>query len=238
MDKMKKLKKINSLLIEHFGVPKRAKRLPNPVDLLIATILSQNTNDQNSYKAFKNLKDNYKNWKDVAKLTKSKLLKLIKIAGLGEQKSDAIKGFLNEQLSERGKINLNYLKKMTDDNVISELSAYKGIGLKTSACVLLFSMDRNVCPVDTHVHRTLNRIGVVKTKSPDKTFFEIQNFIPEKSAHSLHTNLIRLGREICKPLNPKCVICPLIKTCNYEDKNLMPVATKNSNKDFMLLDSV
>ncbi len=238
MDKMKKLNRINLLLIKKFGIPKRAKQLPNPVDLLIATILSQNTNDRNSYKAFKNLKDKFKNWEDVARMPKSKLLKLIKIAGLGEQKSNAIKGFLNKQLSQKGKINLDYLKKMTDDKVIKELSAFKGIGLKTSACVLLFSMDRNVCPVDTHVHRTLNRIGAVKTKYPDKTFFEIKNFIPEKSAHSLHTNLIRLGREICKPLNPLCSVCPIMKNCDYKDKNLMPVAIKKSNKDFMLLDSV
>ena len=238
MDKKEKLKKINSLLIKQFGIPKRAKRLPNPVDLLIATILSQNTNDQNSYKAFKNLKENCKDWEEVAKLPKNKLLKLIKVAGLGKQKSAAIKGFLNEQLSKRGKINLNYLKKMSNQEIIEELTSFNGIGVKTSSCILLFSLDRNVCPVDTHVHRTLNRIGVVKTNSPDKTFLEIQDFVPEKVAHSLHTNLIRLGREICKSQNPLCSICPLKKICNYPDKNLMPVANKNSAKDFMLLDSV
>ena len=238
MDKKKNLNKINALLIKQFGIPKRAKRFPNPVDLLIATILSQNTNDQNSFKAFKNLKDNYSNWEDVAKLPKKKLLKLIKVAGLGEQKSSAINGFLNEQLSKRSKIDLDYLKKMPDEKIIEKLTAFKGIGLKTSACVLLFSMGRNVCPVDTHVHRTLNRIGIIKTKSPDKTFLEIQEFIPEKVAHSLHTNLIRLGREICKPQNPLCGACPLEKVCNYPNKNLMPVANKTKNKDFMLLDSV
>lgn len=238
MDKKDKLERINLLLIKEFGIPKRAKRLPNPVDLLIATILSQNTNDQNSYKAFKNLKDNYNNWEDVAKLPKNKLLKLIKVAGLGEQKSSAIKNFLTEHLTKRKKINLNYLKNLTDKDIISELTSFKGIGLKTSACVLLFSLDRNICPVDTHVHRTLNRIGIVKTHTPDKTFFEINEFIPENTSHSLHTNLIRLGREICKSQSPICYVCPLKRTCTYSEKNLMPVANKTKNKDFMLLDSV
>ncbi len=238
MIKKNKLKKINSLLIKQFGVPNRAKRLPNPVDLLIATILSQNTNDQNSYKAFRNLKENHKSWEEVVRLPKNKLLKLIKVAGLGQQKCSAIKGFLNEQISKNGKINLNYLKKQSDKDIIAELTSFKGIGLKTSACVLLFALDRNVCPVDTHVHRTLNRIGIVKTNTPDKTFLEINDYIPDNEAHSLHTNLIRLGREICKSQIPTCYVCLLKEICKYPEKNLMPVESKNSSKDFMLLDNV
>ncbi len=86
----RKISIINKLLVDHFGIPPRSKKLPNPVDLLIATILSQNTNDKNSYKAFKNLKEKYKKWEDVARLTQPSVEKLIKVAGLGKQKSSAI----------------------------------------------------------------------------------------------------------------------------------------------------
>jgi endonuclease-3 len=103
--------------------------------------------------------------------------------------------------------------------------------------VLLFSLDRNVCPVDTHVHRTLNRIGLIKTNSTDKTYLLINNEMPEGIAHQFHTNLIRLGREICKPANPNCAGCPLIKICEYENKNLLE-STKSKKNDFMLLDSI
>jgi endonuclease-3 len=98
-------------------------------------------------------------------------------------------------------------------------------------------MDRNVCPVDTHVHRTLNRIGIVATNSPDKTFLEINKNLPQGIAHSFHTNLIRLGREICRPGLPYCSICPLKRVCSFQEKNLLP-PPKNLTIPFMLLDNV
>ena len=120
---------------------------------------------------------------------------------------------------------------------MDELTSYKGVGVKTASCVLLFSLNRNICPVDTHVHRTLNRIGLVKTSIPEKTFNELLNKIPEGIAHSFHTNLIRLGREICKPTNPNCVQCPLLKICRYDQKNL-ELNKPQKKREFMLLDNL
>jgi endonuclease-3 len=98
-------------------------------------------------------------------------------------------------------------------------------------------LKRDVCPVDTHVHRTLNRIGIVKTNTPDKTFFLINKNFPKRIAHSFHTNLIRLGREICKPSKPACNICPLFNICLFENKSeLKP--KKSQKSSFMLLDHV
>ena len=94
----RKISRVNNLLIKKYGVPPRSKKPPDPVDMLIATILSQNTNDKNSYKAFQNLKEKYTSWEEVAELTPSKIEKLIKVAGLGRQKSKAIKNFLSTLL--------------------------------------------------------------------------------------------------------------------------------------------
>jgi endonuclease-3 len=161
----------------------------------------------------------------------------IKVAGLGKQKSKAIKNVLKGLKKKRGKISLDYLKKLDDESVIEELTTFDGVGVKTASCVLLFSMNRNICPVDTHVHRTLNRISVVKTNSPEKTFNEILGSIPDGTAHSFHTNLIRLGREICKPSKPNCSICPVEKVCTYDSKNF-DWKGKYRKNDFMLLDNI
>ncbi|MGE5811675.1 MAG: endonuclease III domain-containing protein, partial [Ignavibacteria bacterium] len=155
----KKFLTINDLLVKRFGVPHRNKKRPAPVDLLIATILSQNTNDRNSYKAFQNLKTKYVSWKKIADLHLTKLKSAVKVAGLGDQKSKTIKKFLTELIKKNGRISLEYLKNLKDDEILAELTQHSGIGIKTASCVLLFSLDRNICPVDTHVHRTLNRIG-------------------------------------------------------------------------------
>lgn len=232
-----KIAKVNELLVKKYGIPSRSKTPPDPVDMIIATILSQNTNDKNSYKAFQNLKDSFDSWEDVAKLTPSRIEKYIKTAGLGKQKSSAIKNLLATLLKEKGKISLNYLDNMKVGEILDELTSFSGVGLKTASCVLLFAMRKNFCPVDTHVHRTTNRIGLVKTSTPDKSFKILNENMPEGIAHQFHTNLIRLGREICKPSNPSCKICPLLKVCEYKDKN-MEGKTDYKVNDFLLLDSI
>ncbi|HET54512.1 MAG TPA: endonuclease III [Ignavibacteria bacterium] len=235
--KTKLIIKVNKLLIDKFGIPPRNKSLPDPVDMLIATILSQNTNDNNSYKAFKNLKEKYPTWEEAAKANREEIEHSIKVAGLGKQKSAAIKNFLTDIQKKQKTITLNYLKKLDENSAIEELINYNGVGVKTASCVLLFSMNRNICPVDTHVHRTVNRIGIVSGKTPDKTFMLINKNFPPKIAHSFHTNLIRLGREICKPKNPSCGICPLNKICIYEEKDLQ-IKKMHKKNDFMLLDNI
>ncbi len=233
----KKIEKINSLLIRQFGVPQKAKKLPTPLDAIIGTILSQNTNDKNSYQAYRNLKDNFSDWNELTELKASQIEKFIKVAGLGKQKSKAIYELVQSLKKTQKTISLDHIKDKPNDEILEELTSYNGVGVKTASCVLLFSLGRNICPVDTHVHRTLNRIGLVKTNNPEKTFFEILNNIPEKTAHSFHTNLIRLGREICKAANPNCSSCPLLKICRYEQKNLK--ANKHQKKiEFMLLDNL
>lgn len=239
MDKngREKIKKINAKLIEHFGIPYRAEEPPEPLDLLIATILSQNTNDKNSYQAFVKLKESFPEWEKILYTDREKIEDIIRIAGLGKQKSAAIKNLVSYLHEGYGKISLSFLLEYDNDKILEILTSLPGIGVKTSSCVLLFALERDVCPVDTHVHRTLNRIGLVKTSAPDKTFFEINRNFPKGIAHSFHTNLIKLGRQVCKPKNPACGVCPVNRLCRFEDK--VKTNTKGySGNDFMLLDNV
>ncbi|MFI5237134.1 MAG: endonuclease III domain-containing protein [Ignavibacteriales bacterium] len=233
----KEINKINSKLLKYFGIPKRKKRLPSPIDTLIATILSQNTNDKNSYQAYQNLKQKYKSVNELSIASRIEIEKLIKVAGLGKQKSAAIKNFLSTLKKWDHKLNLQHIKKIHNDEILNMLTSIKGIGIKTASCVLLFSLDRNVCPVDTHVHRTLNRIGIVKTSTPDKTFENIKHNLPNGIAHQFHTNLIKLGRGFCKPVKPQCTICPLIDDCSFEHKSF-EIVTAKSKSNFLLLDSI
>lgn len=231
--------KVNKTLLKNFGKPPR-NFSSDPLDILIATILSQNTNDLNSHKAFLNLKKEYEDYNQLISVDIKKIEKVIKVAGLGKQKAKTIKNFLIKLKKEKGVLNLNFLKKLSVDEALVYLTNFEGIGSKTAACVLLFGLHKNVCPVDTHVHRVLNRIGLVKTSNREKTFqFLIEN-LPDKIAHEFHTNLIKLGRSFCTSQNPKCFDCPLKKLCKYENKNLTKASEKKLDKEinFMLLDSV
>lgn len=231
------IEKINNKLIKRFGIPKRQIPPPEPVSLLIAAILSQNTNDKNSYHAFENLKNSIMLWEDIAEISLLRIEKLIRPAGLPKQKAKAIKEAIISIIKRNGEASLNYLRHLSVEESLKELTSLNGVGVKTASCVLLFSLGKNICPVDVHVHRTLNRIGFVKTSAPDKTFIEINRKDIGEMAHAFHTNLIRLGREVCRPKNPACGICPLNKVCKYEGK--IPDNRKNMNENtFMLLDNV
>jgi endonuclease III len=228
---------INELLTARYGIPVRQKKLPKPVDMLLATILSQNTNDNNSYRAYNNLLENFESWENILSVRQKVLEKIISVAGLTKQKAFAIKNFIKTIHSEKRTITLDYLKEMNNDSAINELIRFKGVGVKTASCVLLFSLNRNVCPVDTHVHRIVNRLGIVKSSTPDKTYFLLNEGFPENIAHQFHTNLIKLGREICKPQKPACSVCPLEIKCTFETKNYGP-NRKTVKREFMLLDNV
>lgn len=234
---MSEIKKINELLIKHFGIPQRQNPLPEPLDTLIATILSQNTNDNNSYKAFNNLKSAFACWEEAAEAKGSTIEKLIKVAGLAPTKSKAIKNLLVDLKEKYGKLSLDFVNELSIEETLKKLTSYEGVGVKTASCVLLFAINKNVCPVDTHVHRTTNRIGLVNEKTPDKTFWELNKNLPVGIAHSFHTNLILLGREICKPKNPNCAVCPLKKVCKFETKIFEKNRT-NQNRRILLLDNI
>lgn len=232
-----KIGKVNDALISHFGIPKRNERTPNPLTTLIGTILSQNTNDNNSFKAFQALRLAYPQWRQLENVSASEIAALIKIAGLANQKSKAIKNVIRYAIEEKKSNTLNSLQKMSDEDILEELTSFDGVGVKTAACVLLFSLGRNICPVDTHVHRTLNRIGIVSTSIPEKTFYTLLPLLPAGIAHAFHTNLINLGRKFCTPSNPDCTNCPVRKLCKFPDKNF-DTKLKNKRSDFLLLDSL
>ncbi len=219
MDKNKLIYKINLLLINEYGIPERAKELPDPLDLLIATILSQNTNDNNSYKAYVNLRSYILDYSDILVMPSEKLEELIRPAGLTKQKAKAIKNIILKLKAMNNNINLEFIKSLDNNSIIEFLTDNEGIGVKTASCVLLFSLDRDVCPVDTHVHRIVNRLGIVNSKTAEGTYYKLNEKFPPKIAHSFHTNLIKHGRKICRPKNPFCGNCVLKKYCNYINKN-------------------
>lgn len=232
----KRILKTDSLLIDFFGIPLQNPKPQPALEVLIGTVLSQNTNDKNSYKAFISLREKYKSWKEVKELPLRSLGKEIKVAGLANQKAKAIKRIL-DFVDKRGEYSMEFIGEMDQREALNMMTSFDGVGVKTASCVLLFSLKRNICPVDTHVNRTLNRIGIANSQIPEKTFWLLYDILPDGIAHRFHTNLIRLGREFCIPTNPACSICPVKKVCQYEDKNPSREVKRRFN-DFLLLDNL
>ncbi len=231
-----------NLIIKTINKEYPAKKSDSKVpilDVLIATKLSQNTTDKTSYIAFKNLKEKFGNWDNVANARLNNIKSSIRMCGLMNTKAVQIKDMLRKMRKEYGKLDLNFLKKLKDEEIYNELLKYKGIGVKTVSCVLGFSLKRKVFPVDTHIHRILNRIGIVNTKTPVRTFDKSKEIIPNKYKMAFHTSLIKFGREICKAVKPLCYDCLIYDYCGYSKKteNHNPKKHLISN-NFLILENI
>lgn len=187
-----------------------------PLDELISTILSQNTNDRNRDLAFNQLKSRYPTWEAVRDADETQVVETIRPAGLANQKGPRIQEVLRSITAERGKLDLDFLFNLSRDEALSWLQQFKGVGPKTASIVLQFSLGKAAFPVDTHVYRTSGRIGL----RPERMTVEQAHthlarlFTPDQYGPG-HINLIRLGRQICHARKPQCPTCPVNDLCNY-----------------------
>ena len=211
---------IHQLLVDEFGHPDWRPHL-SPVGELVSTILSQNTNDTNRDVAYDALREAFPTWEEVRDAPEELVIDAIRPAGLANQKGPAIQNALRVISAERGVIELDFLSTLSSQKATEWLVKLKGVGPKTAAIVLLFSLNMPAFPVDTHVYRVTGRLGLRPegmNANQAHTFLGEQ-FAPE-TYYPVHLNLIRLGREVCKARQPNCLACPLNGVCDYyENQN-------------------
>jgi len=206
---------VHKRLLNVYGVPVLTNNY-SPIDQLISTILSQNTNDRNRDTAFISLKQRYPSWIDVRDAKENEVIDSIRTAGLANQKGKRIQEILRQITELRGDINLDFLGEMPVEEARQWLLNFKGVGPKTAAIILLFSFGKPAFPVDTHVFRITKRLGLIPMNmTVERAHSHLENIFPEESYYSLHLNLVRLGREVCHARNPDCSRCPLDNLCEF-----------------------
>jgi endonuclease-3 len=208
-----KVRKITLLLEKQYGIPRR-EGPGESLDILIETILSQNTNDRNRDRAFQRLKMRFPQWEDVLRGQRKSIVSAIRPGGLAEQKARRIHEILRWIKEREGRLSLSFLKKMDSREIKKTIGALKGIGPKTLHCLLLFGLRREAFPVDTHILRIGKRLGFIpEGMNAEKAHSWMVPFIPKGKSLLLHLNLIRFGRSVCKARDPQCSNCFLIKEC-------------------------
>jgi endonuclease III len=208
-----RLRRIARRLRRAYGAPPAPRRLP-PLDELVLTILSQNTNDTNRDRAYADLRAKLPAWEDVADAPLPVIERAIRSGGLAPTKAPRIRGVLRA-LRDRGiALDDRALRRIRHDRLFDLLVALPGVGPKTAACVLLFSLDRPYFPVDTHVHRVAIRLGLVAPRSTaGQTQAQLQAALAPAEMYEVHMNLIRHGRHVCVALRPICSQCVLNDIC-------------------------
>lgn len=187
-----------------------------PLDCMIRTVLSQATSDRNRDNSYRSLRKIFPKWKDVAGADTGQIETAIAAGGLARRKSATIKNVLVWTENRFGDYSLRELTDWETEDILETLIKIPGIGIKTASIVACFSLNRNVFPVDVHVHRILSRMGITSRKlNPDQTFYQVDPFIPVGRDRELHISLIAHGRSICRPGNPDCSGCLIAEHCDY-----------------------
>lgn len=245
-DPRKRLLAVINLLEQNLGKP-IWDGPKDALEVLVLTILSQNTNDANALRAYQNLARNFPagnsrpgtlprdehgqidkiklrlsnaagavappQWPAVARLSADELADHIRVAGLPGAKAASILAVLN-WLVPFGFALERVIEKRGLDDAMAEMTRIKGVGIKTAAVTMIEACGADLCPVDTHVHRIINKLGIVNTNAArDKTFVQLREMVPAGHAYALHHNLLTFGRTVCTAKSPKCGECVLSKLC-------------------------
>jgi endonuclease-3 len=182
-----------------------------PFSILIGTILSARTKDEATTKAVKELFSKYKNPKELAAAKIKDIEKIIKSIGFFHVKSKRI-------IEVAQIIHTKYKDKVPED--LDTLIQLPGVGRKTANCVLVYAFEKPAIPVDIHVHRISNRLGLVDTKNPEETEQELMKKIPKKYWIDINDTFVMYGQNICKPISPMCDVCKIKNNCKfYKSKN-------------------
>ena len=198
--------------------PRMLTASDDPVSGLVGTILSQNTSDVNTNRTYASLRNDFPTWQEVIDADTDDVREAIRMGGLSNIKAPRIQAALQSIIDRCGELDLDFLKDMSDEEAMTWLTDLKGIGPKTAACVLLFSLGMPAMPVDTHVARVMTRLGVLPDRTSSITKQRILESLIGPDAdrvYAVHVETITHGRETCKARRPLCEQCDLASLCLY-----------------------
>ena len=182
----------------------------DPFRILISTILSQRAKDEQTFRISQLLFSKYSNVDELSQASEIELHKILKPIGFYRVKSKNIKKVAN--------IIKQKFNGVVPEN-FDELISLPSVGRKSANCVLVYAFNKLAIPVDTHVHRVSNRLGLVDTKNPDDTEYKLSEILDKKFWSDVNSDFIRFGKTICKPINPNCQVCKLKDICKWNKLN-------------------
>jgi endonuclease-3 len=207
------IREIHRRLKSAYG-PLDAPRRLDPLEELILTILSQNTSDVNRDRAWTALRSRYPTWETLAGARPRQVVAAIRPGGLANVKAPRILAVLREIRAREGGFDLAWMRTASDQEIAEYLTSLPGVGPKTAACVLAFSLDRPALPVDTHVHRVAERLGMLPPgATATRAHAALADLVPPRLRVAMHVGLIRHGRSLCRAGRPRCEVCPLQDLC-------------------------
>lgn len=198
-----------------YGSPRHGNK-DDPFEELVFIVLSQVTTHHSYGRVFERLRDAVDSWDDLLAMPLRRLKALIKDAGLSGQKAPRLKAIARRLTADFGRVTLDPLREMTDEDAEEYLTSLPGVGVKSAKCVLMYALGREVLPVDTHVWRVARRLGLLPEDLPyGRVHDALEEAVAPADRYAIHVNAIVHGRRLCLPLRPRCQACSLRRTCRF-----------------------
>jgi endonuclease III len=188
----------------------------NPLDELVFIILSTRTQDQAFRATFSKLRAQFPSWSSVDRRDRTRIERILRPAGLGRLKAGQLLAVFERLRSSYGRATLAPLRRLPNRQAEAFLTSLPGVASKVAKCVLMYSLGRQVLPVDVHVHRVATRLGLETKKRPDTSQDLIEGAIPPRLRYGFHVNAVAHGRSVCLPRAPRCDICCIATWCRYD----------------------
>lgn len=201
-------------LAVEYGNPRLGNKA-NPLDELVYIILSTRTHDQTFRLTFTRLKKEFPSWNAVSSRHRRRVARILRPAGLSELKARQLLAIFQRVRRSFGRATLAPMRRLPNRQAEAFLTSLPGVAAKVAKCVLMYSLGRQVLPVDVHVHRVANRLGLKTKKRPDTSQDLIEGAIPPRLRYGFHVNAVAHGRAVCLPHAPRCDICCIAKWCLY-----------------------
>jgi endonuclease III len=219
---------VSDRLSQEYADPRLGNK-DDPLDELIFIILSARTAESGYSRTYRALRDAFHSWFDILGTPEGSVARIISSGGLAEKKERQIRSLLQAVRDRTERKDLSFLQRMSTEEAEGFLTTLPGVGLKTARCVLMYSMGRNVFPVDTHVRRVLSRLGFVRyQRLTSRVQDQIQQTIPVRLRYKLHVNLVAHGRAVCTARRPSCERCILNHLCDYYAKKTQSSLSNSS----------
>lgn len=219
------------LVALHGEQPLQPRR--EPMHELISTMLSHRTTQQNESIAYHAMREKFGSWEAIRDAPLDELIAAIKVSNFPEVKAPRIKAVLDIIIKERGEATIDFLRDLPVDEALQWLTDLPGVGIKTASLVLLFCFGKPVMPVDTHVHRVSQRVGLIGEKvNPTAAHPTLLGLLPPEPfiLYNFHIALLKHGQKICIWKSPRCEKCPLTTLCNWYQQNRRPLVERTQKR--------
>lgn len=210
----RRVRRIVAALERAYGSPRHGNPR-NPLDDLVYIILSTRTRDPSFGRTFRRLKGSFPSWNAVRRFDARRMERVLEPGGLGKLKTRQILAIITRLKRDFGRATLAPLGKMPDSEAEQFLTSLPGVGPKIAKCVLMYTLGRQVLPVDVHVHRIATRVGFRTKRRPDTSQELIEGAVPPELRYSFHVNAISHGRSVCLSRRPLCRMCQISRWCEF-----------------------